>query len=209
MSNNYQKTQTVKKPSGNQAILPVKKQELIAFLYDTFGATPGEPIKLTRTHFTGRFITSLRKHSDIPVTSPVPDGWIPVIVELPQTEKGTTEYHFNYYTLECAEQINDFLQASFDLFFHVYFFDLGNLRTIDCDDGEETAITKMHLVDSFVAGLNLLDMGSATETIKKREYRREVEMLTQKRARFIKKERRFRLEIYNKRREYIKSILNQ
>jgi hypothetical protein len=209
MNNNCQKTQTVQKPNSNQAILPVKKQELIAFLYDTFGATPGEPVKLTRTHFTGRFITSLRKDSDVPDKSPLPDGWMPVVVEFPKSDNINSDRHFNYFPMEHAEQINDFLQASFDLFFHVYFFDLGNLRTIDCDDGEETAITKMHLVDSFVSGLNLIDMGSANETIKKREYRREVEILTQKRARFIKKERRFRLEIYNKRREYIKSILNQ
>lgn len=203
------KTPTILKPTGNQAILPVKKQELVAFLYDTFKATPGEVLKLNRTHFTGRFITSLRKYADVPEKAVLPCGWIPVVVEFPKSDNIDAEKHFNYFTLERAEQINDYLQASFDLFFHVYFFDLGNLTTIDCEHGQETAVTKMHLVDSFVAGLNLVDMGSANETIKKREYRREVEILTQKKAMFIKKERRFRTEIYEKRREYVRSIMNQ
>jgi hypothetical protein len=194
---------------NNQAILPVKKQELVAFLYDTFNAEPGHPVKLARTHFTGRFITSLRKYAKLPIKQPVPEGWTPVVVEFPETPNSTTERHFTYFTLECAEQINDFLQASFDLFFHVYFFDLSGLRNLDDETTEETELTKMHLVDSFVSGLNLVDLGSSNEMIKKREYRRELEILTKKRKRFLQKERRFRLEIYKKRKEYIKSVLNQ
>ncbi len=194
---------------SNQAILPVKKQELVAFLYNTFNTIPGQPVKLTRTHFTGRFITALRKYAKIPIEQQVPEGWIPVLIELPNPANSTADRHFNYFTLECAEQVNDFLQASFDLFFHVYFFDLTGLRNIEDEITEETELTKMHLVDSFVSGLNLIDLGSSNEMIKKREYRRELEILTRKRARFIKKERRFRLEIYKKRKEYIKSVLNQ
>ena len=194
---------------SNQAILPVKKQELVAFLYDTFNAEPGKPIKLTRTHFTGRFITSLRKYSDLPIESPVPNGWIPVIVEFPQTVNSMAERHFNYFTLEYIEQINDHIQAAFDLFFHVYFFDLTGLRNIHDENNIDNELTKLHLVDSFVAGLKLVDIGSANETIKKREYRRELEILTKKRARFIKKEREFRKKVYEKRKQYIKNILNQ
>jgi hypothetical protein len=194
---------------SNQAILPVKKQELEAFLYDTFETEPGRPVKLSRSHFTGRFITSLRKYSDFPVKSQIPEGWIPIVVEFPQTTNSTSDRHFNYFTLECIEQINDFLQASFDLFFHVYFFDLSGLHKIKEDETQAGELTKMHLVDSFVAGLKLVDMGSANETIKKRQYRRELEILTKKRKRFLQKERRFRVEIYQKRKEYIKNILNQ
>jgi hypothetical protein len=194
---------------SNQAILPVKKQELVAFLYDTFNTIPGQPVKLARTHFTGRFITALRKYAKLPTEQHIPQGWIPVVVEFPETPNSTTDRHFIYFNLECVEQANDFLQASFDLFFHVYFFDLTGLRNIEDEITEETELTKMHLVDSFVSGLNLIDLGSSNEMIKKREYRRELEILTRKRARFIKKERRFRLEIYKKRKEYIKSVLNQ
>lgn len=194
---------------SNQAILPIKNQELVAFLYDTFNAEPGQPIKLIRTQFTGRFITSLRKSSDLPVKSPVPDGWIPIIVEFPKSDHIDAEKHFNYFNLERAEQINDYIQAAFDLFFHVYFFDLTGLRNIHKENNIDSDLTKLHLVDSFVAGLKLVDIGSANETIKKREYRRELEILTKKRARFIKKEREFRKKIYEKRKLYIKNILNQ
>ena len=115
---------------GTQAILPVRKQELVAFLYDTLNSTPGEPLKLSRKSFSGRFITSLRKYSNVPISSPVPAGWIPLIVEFPKTDHSTSERHFNYFTLESTEQINDFIQASFDLFFHVYFFDHTGLNKI-------------------------------------------------------------------------------
>jgi hypothetical protein len=194
---------------STQAILPVKKQELVAYLYDTFNSKPGEPLKLSRKTFTGRFITSLRKYSDIPISSPVPDGWIPIVVEFPKTDHSTAERHFNYFTLECTEQINDFIQASFDLFFHVYFFDLTGLHKIEDENSGDMELTKLNLVDSFVCGLNLIDIGSANETIKKREYRRELEILHKKRERFIKKERRFRKEIYEKRKKYIKNVLSQ
>lgn len=196
------------KLQNNQAILPIKKQEFVAYLYDTFNVEPGHPVKLNRTQFTGRFITSLRKYSDKPIETYVPDGWIPVIVEFPKSKLSTSERHFNYFTQEITEQINDFVQAAFDLFFHVYFFDLGSLRKIDCTDDDET-VTKLHLVNSFIAGLRLVDVGSAADTIKKREYRREVEILQRKRARFVKKEREFRRKIYEKRKMYIKNILNQ
>jgi hypothetical protein len=199
----------MRQPLNNQAILPVKKQELVAFIHDTYNTPPGEPIKLSRAHFTGRFITALRKYSNTPVKQKIPDGWFSVIVEFPNPSNSTTQRHFNYFPLEHIEQINDYMQAAFDLFFHVYFFDLSGLRNINADETEETELTKMHLVDSFVAGLNLVDLGSANEMIKKREYRKEVEILTKKRKSFIQKERRFRAEIYKKRKQYIKNILNQ
>ncbi len=194
---------------SNQAILPIKKQELVAFIYDTFNTSPGETVKLTRKNFTGRFITSLRKYSNFPVSSKISDNWIPVVVEFPKTDNSTSERHFNYFTVESIEQINDFIQAAFDLFFHVYFFDLTGLRSIENENIPENELTKMHLIDSFVAGLNLLDLGSAHEMIKKREYRRELEILTKKRRCFLQKERRFRLEIYNKRKRFIEKIINE
>lgn len=199
-----------KTPGTNQAILPVKKQELVAYLYDVMEIPPGQPLKLTRRNFVGRFITSLRKYSDVPVKSQVPDGWIPLLIELPQTDNySTSERHFNYFSLEHAEQINDYMQASFDLFFHVYFFDLGSMRKIDCGNEEEIELTKLHLVDSFISGLNLIDLDGANEMVKKREYRRELENLNRKRISFLKKERRYRIEIYEKRKKYIQNITNQ
>jgi len=194
---------------ANQAILPIKKQEHVAFLYDMFDTSQGDPIKVSRTTFVGRFITALRKYSDTPVKPNVPDGWHEVIVDFPDTHLSHADERFNFFTLEYAEQINDFIQASFDLFFHVYFFDLTGMPKIGRDDTSNESLTKMHLVESFITGLNLVNIGSATDTIKKREYRKELEILSRKRELLLKKERRFRVEIYKKRKEYIQNILNQ
>lgn len=193
----------------NRAILPVKKQEHVAFLYDMFETPPGQPLKISRTTFVGRFITALRKYSDTPVKANIPEGWQSVVIEFPLTPNSTCNERFNYFSIEYAEQINDFIQASFDLFFHVYFFDLTGMPKIGSDESSEETLSKMHLVDSFIAGLNLVNIGSATETIKKREYRREMELLSRKRKLLLQKERRFRVEIYKKRKEYIQNILNQ
>lgn len=199
----------LKTPGTNQAILPVKKQELVAYLYDVMETQPGQPLKLTRRNFVGRFITSMRKYSDVPVKTEIPEGWFSVLVEIPWSELSDPDRHFNYFTLEHTEQINDYLQASFDLFFHVYFFDLGSMRKIDCGSDEEIELTKLHLVDSFISGLNLIDLDGANEMVKKREYRRELEYLNRKRLTFLQKERRFRAEIYEKRKKYIQSVVNQ
>jgi hypothetical protein len=197
-------------PGTNQAILPMKKQEHVAFLYDMFETPAGQAVKLSRTTFAGRFITALRQYSKVPRKTEFPEGYpFSVVVEFPNNSLSHADERFNYFSYEYAEQINDFVQATFDLFFHVYFFDLSAMPKIGCDETSEEAVTKLHLVDSFIAGLNLIDMGSATETIKKREYRKEIELLSRKRKVLLQKERRFRFEIYKKRKEYIQSILNQ
>lgn len=196
-------------PGTNQAILPVKKQELVAYLYDAMETQPGQPLKLTRRNFVGRFITSLRKYSVLPIKTEIPEGWVSVLVEIPDSEVSNPDRKFNYFPAEHIEQINDYLQASFDLFFHVYFFDLGSMRKIDCGTDEEIELTKLHLVDSFISGLNLIDLEGANEMIKKREYRRELESLNRKRLSFLQKERRFRAEIYEKRKKYVQSVVNQ
>jgi len=192
-----------------QAILPVKKQELVAFLYDMFDAEPGKPLKLSRTVFTGRFITSLRTYSDFPVKQQIPKDWIPIVVEFSDSPYSTADRHFIFFNLECVEKANDFIQATFDLFFHVYFFDHTGLINLAEEIIPDKELTKLHLVDSFVAGLNLVDVGSSSDMIKKREYRKSIEILHRKRARFLKKGYRFREEIYKKRVEFLKSVINQ
>src|SRR5690606_10902151 len=121
----------------NRAILPVKKQELVAYLYDVMDTKPGQPLKLTRRNFVGRFITSLRKYSNVPIKTEIPDSYVSVVVEIPGSEVSDPDRKFNYFPSEHIEQINDYLQASFDLFFHVYFFDLGSVRKIDCSNDEQ------------------------------------------------------------------------
>lgn len=196
------------KLQNNQVILPVKNTELIAFLYDTFETPRNDVIKLSRTKPVGRFITSLRSYSSTPAISQAPPGWISVVIELPQTSCSTFERHFNYFKAEHIEQINDYLQATYDLFFYRYFFDPTGLPKFVSEGTKENELTKMHLVDSFIFGLNLVDEGNPFDTIKKREYRKNVEILTKKRKYFLQKERRNRIELYNKRKKFISNLDN-
>jgi len=207
MQNHHHQPPSTSNPT---AILPIRKQEHVAFLHDMFNTPAGEVIKISRRTFVGRFISSLRNHSEKPQKTEVPDKWHSVEVEfLPSENHPNYEREFNYFEMDHSIQINDFVKASFDLFFHVYFFDLSNMPKVGMEEVSQEELTKLHLVDSFIAGLNLVDVGSANETVKKREYRREIEILTQKRQCLIQKERRFRLEIYQKRKKYIQSIINK
>ena len=192
-----------------QAILPVRKQELVAFLYDMFDGKPGKPLKLSRSEYVGRFITSLRTYSDFPVKQRIPKDWIPVVVELPDSPYCTADRHFIFFNMEDVEKANDFIQGAFDYFFYVYFFDHTGLINLAEEIIPDKELTKLHLVDSFVAGLNLVDVGSSSDMIKKREYRKSIEILYRKRARFLKKGYRFRAKIYKKRVEFLKSVISQ
>lgn len=194
---------------NNQAILPVKTPELAAFLYNTFDTPPGEPIKLSRSHFAGQFITGVRSYSNTPKKQHIPDGWTSVVVEFPSDENSTADRKFCYFKNEFIHCIHDVIKSSFDLFFHVYFYDTSDLNNFEWEQMGMTEVSKLFLVESFIVGLGLVDIDSAPETIKKREYRKEVAEWNKKRQRFLKKDYRFRRRIYEKRRETLLNILNE
>lgn len=193
-------------PSENgRAILPIRKPEHADFLRELFNGKRGEPLQITRSDFTGRFIFSLRHYSKRPVTQKVPQGMIPVEVVFPQTQLSTSERRFCYFPLECVEQINDFLGAAFDLYFHIYFFDTGDLENLDPrDELREVPLTRELLVDSFVSGLDMEDISRASETFKKRQYRKQVREMARLREKFLKKDYNYRRKIYQKRRNNLK-----
>lgn len=194
---------------SNQAILPVKTPELAAFLYNTFDTPPGEPIKLSRAHFAGQFIIGVRKYSDTPVKQYIPEGWTSVVVQFPSDESSTADRHFCYFKNEYIMCIHDVIKSSFDLFFHVYFYDTSDLNNFEWEQMGMTEVSKLFLVESFIVGMGLVDIDSAHETIKKREYRKEVAEWNKKRQRFLKKDYRFRRRVHEKRRETLVNILNE
>jgi hypothetical protein len=191
-------------------ILPIRKPEHADFLRDLFNGTRGQPIKLNRDEFAGRFIFSLRAYSDKPNKQSIPEGMMPVPVEFPDTNCTTHQKKYCFFPLEHVEQINDFLSAYFDLFFHVYFFDI---RDLDIEKTEEDfgdiEVTKQMLVDSFVVGLDMLDFAKGTETIKKREYRKSLKEMKRLQEKFLKKDYNFRKKVFNRRKNHLKSILSQ
>jgi len=192
---------------ANQAVIALKDRELVAFLYSQFKTSPGDTVKLSRKNMIGRFIFSTRSISQKPPEQNIPDGWYPVVVELPKSEFSHNERYFNFYSLERIEMIQDFVKAHFDLYFHTYFFDTTDIATFDCSEYGVSEFTRQMLVDSFVAGINVFDFESLPETIKKRDYRKELNMIRKKRRKFLEKDVVFRKSIYEKRLSDMKSIL--
>lgn len=193
----------------NQATLPVKTHELAAFLYNTFETKPGDPIKLNRNHFAGRFLIGARNYSETPKKQQIPDGWTSVVVEFPADDNSTADRHFCYFKNENVMCAHDVIKAAFDLYFHVYFYDTSDLNNFEWEQMGMTKVSKLFLVESFIVGLGLVDIESADETIKKREYRKELAEWNKNRQRFLKKDYRFRKRIHEKRRENLLNILNE
>jgi hypothetical protein len=191
-------------------IIPIRKQEHVDFIRNLFNGTRGLPIKITRNEFTGKFIFSLRQYSALPKQQIIPDGYIPVAFEFPETEYSQHKKHFCYYSLENIEMINDFISAFFDLYFHIYFFDTTDIDHLTgSDEFGNIEITKQMLVESFVVGLDMFDFSKSSETIKKREYRKSVKEMVRKQKKFLQKDYLFRKKLYDKRRNNIYSIVFQ
>jgi hypothetical protein len=193
---------------SNQAILPVRNQELVAFLNYELKNKPNHPVKLIRTVFLGKFITSLREYSDVPIKQKIPLGWIPIVVEFPNTELSTVSRHFNYFSLEHVEEIDDHLQGRYDLFFKMYFADDENIVKFMNEEMEEIEFSKMILIKSFLVGLNLIDFGDSDATIKKREYRMKLQEINRKIERMRKRWYRYKKNIFETKENWLQLVEN-
>jgi hypothetical protein len=198
----------VLKSNPSVVLLPIRKAEHADFLRDVFDGIRGQPIKIHRNEFVGRFIFSLRSYSEKPAKQIVPDGMTPVEIEFPDTPCTTHQKRYIYFPPEHIEQINDFLSAYFDLYFHIYFFDVPDM---DKENNEMNGveITRQMLVDSFVVGLDMNDFSKATETIKKREYRKSLKEMARLREKFLKKDYNFRKKVWVRRKKHLHKILFQ
>ena len=188
--------------------LPIRKEEHVDFLRSMFNGTRGQPIKINRYEFLGRLIFSLRKYSPCPTRQIIPTGYMSVEIEFPDTPHSTAEKNFCYFPLEHVEQINDFLSGAYDLYFHLYLFDTRDIdKREEEDELGNVEITREILVDSFVIGLDMIDLSRANETIKKRIYRKEMKDLERKREKYLRKDYNFRKKIYLIRRNNLKNML--
>jgi hypothetical protein len=191
-------------------IVPVKKKEHIDFIRDIFDGEKGKPIKINRHEPVGRFIFSHREYSSKPVCQNIPPGYTAVEIEFPCQENSSHENHFCYFSIEAVTQINDFVSAWFDLYFHTYFFDTCDIERDEKNgEFENIEITRDMLIESFITGLDMDDYSRANETMKKRELRAAIKGLARKHNKLLRKDYNFRKKIYMKRKNNLKHILFQ
>jgi glycosyltransferase involved in cell wall biosynthesis len=192
----------------NSVLLPIKKQEHLNFLVQLFNGSGDKPVKITRLNFCGKFIFSLRKVSLKPIPQVIPENYKTVELVFPETSHCKSGNNFFYFPLEAVEQINDFVSATFDLYFHTYFFETFDLDKLSqTPNFEHVEITKELLIDSFVFGLDLVDTSKANETFKKRLYRKQLKEIARLRKRFIMKDYNFRKSIFIQRRKNLNFLL--
>lgn len=144
--------------------LVLKKQEIEDFLRYTFDSKCG-PIRINRSTDIGRFIHSMVRKKEFPISPTIYPGETIVRLILPENRTSTDEWKYIHFTREDMDRINDFLLASFNIFFQSYML-LGDGYNID----------HKHLLEAFLVGANIRDVGKKFETLKKKDYRKRKRM---------------------------------
>jgi len=83
-----------------------------------------------------------------------------VRIILPETRTGTENWKYVHFTREDMDRINDYLQATFNIFFQSYMM-----------AGDQMKIDQKDLLEAFLTGTGISDVGKKFETFKKKDYR--------------------------------------
>lgn len=90
----------------------------------------------------------------------IPPGENVVRIILPDHRTSTDKWKYVYFTRENTDRINDFLLASFNIFFQSYML-----------AGDQMNIDQKDLLEAFLSGTGIRDVGKKYETFKKKDYR--------------------------------------
>lgn len=145
---------------GSEIKFVVRKKEIEDFLRYTFDSPSRGPIQVSRLHDIGKYICSFVRHSTVPVKKPVYPDEHTVDLVIPDHPNFTHEYKYIYFTREDMVNINDYLQASFNLFFRSYMM-----------AGEEMGFEQKQLLEAFMSATGVREVGKKFETFKKKDYR--------------------------------------
>lgn len=184
------------KLQGSQAILPVKDENQMAFIYGFYGIQPGEIFKLRNDGFIAQLIGSLRSYSKTPRPQRIPEGWTSVVVEFPKGNISTSDEKFVYFKTEHFHQINRYIEVFFNVSLIVFLNDPGVTGRLGYEDLCWEDLTKMERIDVFIAGLSDQKSSSLYENLKKREYRKELIKKNRKRRNLYFKDLMFRKKVF-------------
>lgn len=145
----------------NTINLFIKKSEVEDYLRYIFKANTSGPVEITRRHYIGRYIYSIIRYSEFPVKVKEMNKYSVVDLIIPSQERAkTSDFSFLYFRPEDIDRINDYLLADFNIFFRGFML-----------AGEEMHIDKKDLIESFMAGTGIKEVGKKYDTLKKKDYR--------------------------------------
>ena len=99
-----------------------RKDIIRDYFVSHFQGSVSSAVKITRDNDLGRFVYSLVKYSDLPVTkSPkAMDDWFPLTLSLPEAKFLLDQGRFIYIPIEDIHKINDYAIAQFNLSFNSF-----------------------------------------------------------------------------------------
>jgi len=138
------------------------KPELHDFLIHEFGETESGLIKLHKRNDIGKFLDSMWVVSDLPVKRKFEKYNNPVKFILPivQESQYIVRNNFVYVPLYREQQINDYLEAMFNLVIREYFV-----------TGYEKQFKKSMIIEGILKAFNIKKNAVSFDRIKKKDYR--------------------------------------
>ena len=100
--------------------IPLKKDTSAAYLRYLFSNGRNAPLLINRNITEGKFINSQISYSDKPIKKSFDKCYEQLVVYLPKNPLNEHNSKFTFITPVAGEQINDYLESSFELFFRWY-----------------------------------------------------------------------------------------
>jgi len=148
--------------------LHVRKPLYRDYLRYLFEESSPDCLKVTRENDFGKALCSFVRYSHMPVVKSVEKGL--VNLQLPDTHSlSLAKFRHCYYSREDMLRLNDLLE----IFFHID-FDRYYLKGVKLD------LMQKEIIESFIISRKLSNLMSDNETLKKRKYREELQLLKQR-----------------------------
>ena len=146
------------------------KPELHDFLIHEFGEDENGYIKLNKRSDIGKFIDSMWVVSDLPIKRKFDRYNNPVKIVLPicQETAYIVRSNFLHFPLYREQQINDFLEATFNLSIREYFV-----------TGYEKGFKKNIIIEGILKAFNIKKNAVSFDRIKKKDYRNRENVINQ------------------------------
>lgn len=156
-------------------LLIVAKPMHRAWMESLFEQRPDGSYTITRQTDLGKAICGMVRYSQLPLREEVPSGSL--ILHLPNTHSlALAPGRFLYFDREGQLRINDLLEVFFNIDFDRYYL-----------QGIKLGMMKKDVIESFIIQRGLANLFGDNETLKKRQYRDELDLFKKRMEQLRKK----------------------
>lgn len=148
-----------------QVVLDIRKNLYRDYLNYLFLQDANGQYHVTRNNDFGKLLCARVQYSELPVRKVVGDKT--VMLQLPKSRPlANAKNHFLFYSKEDQEKINDELEVMFNIDFDRFYLQGLKLQMMQKD-----------IIQSFILTRKLINLIGDNETLKKRQYRDELDNL--------------------------------